>query len=470
MSAELATQAATRPAQTVRHRRAGGVRWGRWALAYVVAAVAVLALLHLWRGGSYWLFSEGVYLATARALTDGARLYTEVAAAQPPPIFLLGAMLVELSESVLFVRGALAATTLAAGALVAAMVGRLTGRPLVAVAAGIASLLTPWTIREHATLTPDALAAAPLLAGALLAARPGRTSAFAGGTLAALGASLKLSFVLPVAAVALAARRRLAYAAGALLLAAALAIPSFAVWGGEMWENVVGAQGGSGFQLDRLPGLVGQTIWNLGPLLALGSLAWLGRDRSRDPALLRTTVALLLGSLALSVGYVKDGTYLNQLAVVEPVAVVLAACGLVWFVEDRGLLRLRRRLATAVAVAACVLVAVQSAALLALPESPYPFGNPFLSRAPGWELSEPEVDSAVEAARQCPSGVPYSGSPFVAFVAGRPLPGGQPDRFIVRQSSLHADLLARVRGDRPLCPYPELGGLPTGGAAEPPFK
>lgn len=427
-----------------------------------MAAALVVALEHLWRDQSYWNFSEGVYLVTARAVLDGASLYTDVAAAQPPPLFYLGAGLIAISESVLFVRGALAATTVATGALVAIIVGRLTGRPAPAVAAGLVALVTPWTLREHATLTPDPLAAAPLLGAALLAAREGRVAAGAAGALAALAGSLKLAFLLPAAAVWLFARRRGAFLAGALAAGGALAIVSFAAWGSALWDNLVGAQGETGFQLGSLPGLVGQTLWNIGPLLLLAGLAWTMRHRARDPALFRTALALLVGSLGLTLTFLKNGTYLNTLVAVEPVAVALAAAGLVWFVEDRSLLASRRRIATAVVGLACALMAAQSISLVVAPESPIPFGNPFLSRAPGHELSEAEVRRAADVGRACPPGVPYSGSPFIAFVADRPVPGGQPDRFIVGEAGVHRGFRQAVDDDRPVCPYPTVGGLPEG--------
>lgn len=445
------------------HGRTGS--WGAWGALYLVGAAAVVTLEHLWRGESYWNFSEGVYLVTARAVLDGASLYTDLAAAQPPPLFYLGAGLIAISDSLLFVRGALALTTVATGALVAVVVGRLTGRPAVAVTAGLVALATPWTIREHATLTPDPLAAPLLLAAALLAARPGSRAAAAGGALATLAGSLKLAFLLPAAAVWLFARRRGAFLAGALGAGAGLAIVSLAVWGSALWDNLVGAQGETGFQLGSLPGLVGQTIWNIGPLLLLAGLAWRSRHRARDPALLRSVLALLAGSLGLTLSFLKNGTYLNTLVAVEPVAVAAAAAGLVWFLEDRSVLAARRRIATGAVAVACALMAAQSASLLALPESPVPFGNPFLSRAPGHELSEAEVRRAAEVARSCPPGAAYSGSPFIAFVADRPVPGGQPDRFIVGEADLHAGFRRAIRRDAPLCPYPSVGGLPEGGNA-----
>lgn len=444
-------------------------RW-RWPAVYLLAAVALVLLEHIWRGESYWNFSEGVYLVTARTVLEGGALYTDVAAAQPPPLFFLGAGLLAVSDSLLFVRGALALATVATGALVAVVVARLTGRPAAAVGAGLVTLVMPWTIREHATLTPDPLAAAPLLGAALLAARPGSRAAAVGGALAALAGSLKLAFLLPAAAIWLFARRRLSFLAGALVAGAALAIASLAVWGSALWDNLVGAQGETGFQIGSLPGLVGQTAWNLGPLLLLACLAWIARARARDRALLRTTAALLVGSLGLTLTFLKNGTYLNTLVAVEPVAVALAATGLVWFLEDSTVLAARRRVAMAIAALACAVIAAQSLSLLALPESPIPFGNPFLSRAPGHELSEAEVGLAAEAARSCGADAPYSGSPFIAFVADRPVPGGQPDRFIVGEAGLHSEFRRAIADDARPCPYPAVGGLPEGGNAGPLVK
>lgn len=437
-----------------------------WAALFGVAAVAIVALEHLWRGDSYWNFSEGVYLMTARAVLEGGDLYASVAAAQPPPLFYLGAGLMGLSDSLLFVRGALGLTTLAVGALVAVIVARVTGRAAAGVIAGLAALITPWTLREHATLTPDPLAAAPLLAAALLAARPRSRAAALAGAIGALAAALKLAFLLPLAAIALAARRRAAFVIGALCLGAALAIASFAAWGGAVWDNLVVAQGDTGFQFGSLPGLIGQSAWNLGPLVALSALALLARRRARDPALLRSLVALAAGSLALGVTFIKGGTYLNTLAVIEPALVALAAVGVTLFLEDRSLLAPHRRLASLAVGALCAVMVVQSAILFANPEGPLGFGNPFLSRDPGHELSEEQVRLAAERARECPPGAPYSGSPFIAYVADRSVPGGQPDRFIVGESDVHADLREHVAADAPLCPYRRLGGLPEGGNIE----
>lgn len=462
------TVATAAEASDRRGRAEGGALPGwAWAALFAVAAVAIVALEHLWRGESYWNFSEGVYLMTSRAVLDGRELYADVVAAQPPPLFYIGAGLMGISDSLLFVRGALGLSTVAVGALVAAIVSRVTGRPVAGVIAGLVALVTPWTLREHATLTPDPLAAAPLLAATLLAARPSGRSAAIAGAIGALAAALKLAFLLPLAAVAVVARRRGPFLVGALLAGGALAVASFAAWGGAVWDNLVVAQRQTGFQFGSLPGLIGQSAWNLGPLVVLCGLAVVARERARDPALLRSLIALAAGSLALGLTFLKGGTYLNTLAVIEPALVALAAVGVTFFIEDRRLLTRRRRLASLAVVGMCGVLAAQSAILFARPEGPLGFGNPFLSRDPGHELSEEQVRLAAERARECPPGAPHSGSPFIAFVADRQVPGGQPDRFIIGESNVHAGLRDRIGTAAPLCPYRRVGGLPEGGSLEP---
>lgn len=425
---------------------------GPWLLGFLAAAAGVLALEWLWQGETYWLYSEGVYLATARSVAGGAQLYEQVAAAQPPPIFYIGAGLLEISGSLLFVRAALSLVSVVTGGLVALSVWRLTGRRAAAALAGVASLLMPWTLREHATLTPEPLATPLLLGAALLAARS-RLAAIA-GAVATLAVTLKLAFALPAVAVGVAAVRRTRFFVAAAAVCLVLAGAFLAVWGRPLIDNLVVAQGQAGFQPEILPGLYAQAIWNLAPLVALAALALLARDRARDAALLRTLVALLAGSLALVVTFVKDGSYLNVLAVIEPAAVPLAAAGLVWLVEGRSWPGRGRRFVPLAAFASCVFVAAQSLGVLLSPANPIVFGNPFLSRPPGQELSDEGVRQAAARARACPPGVPYSGSPFVAFVAGRQLPADQPDQFIVAKAATHFDLQERIIRARPGCPSP----------------
>lgn len=427
------------------------------AAAFIAAAVAVVALEWWWQGKTYWLYSEGVYLATSREVLDGAELYEQVAAAQPPLLFLLGAGLLEISDSILFVRAAVSLATVVTGCLVALAVWRLTGRRGAAVVGGLASLVTPWMLREHAALTPEPLAAPLLLGSALLAARA-RLAPLAGG-LAVVAASLKLAFVLPAAALAIAAASRRRFLAGAVAAAAALGLAFLLRWGQPLIDNVVVAQRQAGFQPELLPGHIAQAVWNLAPLVALASLAVLRREHARELPLLWTLTALAAGSLGMLFSLAKDGTYLNVLAAIEPLCVPLAVAGIVWLFEDRGWPARGRRLARAAAAGAVLFIGVQSLTLVASPRNPVGFGNPFLSAAPRQILSSEAVDRAVRQARKCPPGVPYSGVPYVAFIAGRPLPGGQPDGFIVNKAAVHRGLRRAVDRDRPRCPRAPLAPI-----------
>ena len=426
-----------------------------WWLGFVALAALVLALEWLWQGKTYWLYSEGVYLATARAVGDGATLYRDLAAAQPPPLFYLGAALLEVSDSILWIRGALATVSIVTAALVAIAVWRLTGHRTASGAAGIASLVLPWTLREHATLTPEPLAAPLLIGAALLAARP-RLAAPA-AALGLLAATLKLAFLLPVAAIGVFAAARARFFVAAVVLGLATAAVWLAIWGQPLIDNLIVAQGETGFQIGILPGHFAQAIWNLAPLVLLAALALSARDHARDPALLRTLAALAGGSLLLVVTFVKEGTYINLIALIEPVLVPLAAAGLVWLFSEAVRTAPGRRIVPIAAWASLALIGLQSLGILLAPGNPLVFGNPFLD-APGRVLSSKGVDLAIARARACPPGVPYSGEPYFAFVADRPLPAGQPDLFIVREAPVHAQLRDEVSRALPRCPEAPKGG------------
>ena len=195
-----------------------------------------------------------------------------------------------------------------------------------------------------------------------------------------------------------------------------------------------------------------QGAWNVAPLAGLCALALVLRGRSADPALARTLTALLVGALALFATLVKDGSYLNFLTVVELPAVVLAVAGLRWAFADwaRGV---GSGAGVGIGALACVaLVAAQSVALLVSPDRPLVFVRPLSAPAHGRLLSDTQVRDAVAAARGCPDGVAYSGEPYLAFVARRPMPGGQPDQFIVSEAAVHAARRRAVAAVQPRCP------------------
>src|SRR4051794_40793932 len=77
-------------------------------------ALGIVALIveHLVRGNSYWDYSEGVYLFSSRLLLHGGDLYGSIVAAQPPPLFAVGAGLLSISDTLSWVRWAVGAVEL----------------------------------------------------------------------------------------------------------------------------------------------------------------------------------------------------------------------------------------------------------------------------------------------------------------------------------------------------------------------
>jgi hypothetical protein len=413
----------------------------------------MLAALFAWQGQSFWESSEGVYAYTARALLDGSSPYGEVAAAHPPPLFWTGAAALAVADSIWMLRGLLGLVAQLGGGLVALSVWRLTRNGPATVIAGLASLITPWAIREHAILIPESFAAPLLMAAALLAAGRPKWSA-AAGAVAAVATSFKLAFALPLIAIGVVAADRRRYAVGAALTLVVLGGLFLAIFGRPLVDNVLVAQAQTGtVRLDDVVGLWAQAAWNALPLLALAAVAWGLRHRALDDALLRTLTALLVSAILLLGTLLKTGAYLNVLVILEPPAVALGAAGLTWlFAELRARLDARARLARIAAVATVTLVLAQSVSLLVSPADPEVFVRPFSRPAHARTLSSDEVEQRAATARSCPDGVPFSGPAYIAFLADRRMPGNQPDQFIVSNAAVHAELARKARRDRPRCP------------------
>ncbi len=436
------------------------------AVLYALPAIAVVAALRAWRGVSYWEFSEGAYALTARMLLEGASLYDQVLAAQPPLLFYAGAAVLAVDDSLEALRAALALPLLVTGLLVALAVWRLTQSRPVAVATGLAALVTPWTLHEQTLLMPETLAAPLLMAGALLASS-GRRAKW-GGAAAAVAASCKLAFLLPLAAVALASRSRARYVAGAAVAGGLLWAGFLALHGAPLFDNVVRAQWDTGRHSARLvAGLWAQAGWNLAPLLLLAALVWPLRHRACDPWLARSLAGLAAGSVALLITLVKHGSYLNVLALAEPPLVALAGAGLCWLWRERrsragaagaASVRPRRVLALGsgsslgVAAILAALLAAQSVSLLASPGRPGIFARPLSEASHGWTLSSDGVQRSVRLSSRRGAAARPELRPFIAFLARRSLPGGQPDRFILQHAAIHSDVLratlAEVRAER----------------------
>jgi hypothetical protein len=419
---------------------------------YALSAVAVLAALYFWEARAYIDQSDGVYAYTARAALHGSDLYGEIAAAQPPTLYWLGAGILAVHDSVWGLRAGLSVVLLLTGVLVALAVWRLTAHALVAGLAGLVAMLAPWTLHEHTALLPETLATPLLLAGAVASARP--RSAVAGGALLAVAVTAKLAFLLPAAAVILAACRRRDCLRGFALALTALALVFAAAYGSDLVDNAIVAQLQSGrHALRDVVELLVQSAWNELPLLLVAALAWRYRHEARDPALLRALLALTIGAGALVTTYYKQGTVHQVLLVLEAPACALAASGALWFGRDlrlRARIPLRARMLAVTVVGCVALVGAQSVSFLISPTNPALFPRPSGPEL-GWLLDDGEVDAAVAEARRCAPGVPYSGPPYLAFVAQQEMPGDQADRFII-SSEVNARFARAARAERVRCP------------------
>ncbi|MEA2436426.1 MAG: hypothetical protein QOF65_982, partial [Thermoleophilaceae bacterium] len=299
----------------------------RVLLAGLALSVVVAIAEHVQRGHGYWDYSEGVYLFTSRLLLRGHDLYGSVVAAQPPPLFLIGAGLLAIHDSLEWVRAVIGALQVGTALLAAAVVWRVTGIRAAAVVAAPLSLVTPWVLHEHGSLIPEMIAA-PLLLGGILLARERRHAHWLGITVALL-ATVKLSYALPaVALIAVSGDWR--RAARWALVAAVLEIAvTFAVFGTAVWRDTVEAQFQSGhIPFHSLVGELGQIAWHLCGLVVAALLAWHHRRRARDRRTLLVAGTVAFATLITLVSIWKLGTSLNSVVPAEVTLVPLAVSGI----------------------------------------------------------------------------------------------------------------------------------------------
>jgi Glycosyltransferase family 87 len=430
----------------------------------VVLAVGIveMVLLALWQHNGYWDVSDGVYALTAREVIHGTRLYHAVVGAQPPPVYLFGALLLALHDGLSALRTGLALCDLAVATLVAVAVARLTGERWLAILAGLAAPLLPISLHEHAQLTPETLAAPLVLLGALCCSRRER-AALGGGALALAGAC-KFAFVLPALAIVLVAASRRRALAGFLGTAVVLAAAALAVFGGALWTETVRAQFEVGdASLHYAGGLLAQGLWNELPLI-LGAAVVVHAARQarqrrtqraatatlpeelRDQPLLRTIAAAALAGLVLALTLFKHGSYINVFVVAEPPLLVLASVGVLLAWRSP-----RRRVRVAVGVVGALL-ALQSLSLLISPTDAVFARRPFAHSGLQAALAPAGVARVLAAARRCSPTTAYSGAPYFAFLADLRMPGGQPDQFMLRYASADAAFARRAAADQPRCP------------------
>lgn len=414
-----------------------------WALL----AGAVLVGLAVWQGHAYWEYSDGVYSLSARQVLQGEIPYHDFAAAQPPPLYYVGAAVLTVSDTPMAIRAAMALCAATTSLLVLLTVLRLTRWPAAALLAAVACLVTPWALREHAQLLPETLAA-PVLMGAIITSSQRRRGAATGG-LAALAVTLKLAFIMPALVIVFFARGRRSAAMTFAIAAIALTGSGLLVFGIPLWTNIVGAQVQTGrASIHQVFGLWMQGAWNLLPLLVPAGILWTAREAVMDPPLARSLLVGTCGCLLLLATLFKHGSYLTILVVIEPPLVCLAATSIA--------LLLRRRAATTqgsrlpkmlLAGLAATLGIAQAASLLISPAHPAVFARPLSASEPGRGLSSSEVMARANRIRRCPQDSAYGGAPYLAFVAGRRAPGSQPDQFLIATAPALATFRARSAAD-----------------------
>ena len=416
------------------------------ALVYGVAAVGLLALLYVWQRGAYPNYAEGVYLDSSRRILDGALPYRDFVAAHPPLLFYSGAALLSAWDSIDGVRALLALAPLVTGGLVATAVLRLTGSSPGAVLAGLAAIVAPWSLHEHALLMPETFGA-PLVMGAALLAARARTAAWA-GLLAAVAVGFKWPFLLCGSRWRLRRRPR-----GATSRRSPAGSPR-----GSCSRSRCSEPGGS-TTISWSPSSrsAGRTCARSAPTSCRGrgtcSRCWCRRPSVSPSGTARATrrccarsAAAGLAAFVLVGTITKTGTYLNSIVLLEPPLVALAAAGAVWLLREG-----RPRWGIAAVAAALLLVCVQAASFVAGPDDPGLFLRPFSARGHVWTNADATA-RAVAAARRCPQGVAYSGQPFIAFVARRRMPGGEPDQFLMAKSPVASRAAAKAAAEPQRCP------------------
>jgi hypothetical protein len=242
------------------------------AIQAVLLGALALAIVQIVRGLGFWEPSEGVYALTSRMFLHGGDLYGGLAAAQPPPLFLVGAGLLAVHDGMTWLRLAMGIVQLGGALLGATAVWRMTASVTATALTAPVALLVPWGVHDSGALTPELLAPPLLLGGALLAQRPDRAAVV--GVLAGVCAYAKVPYLLPAAVLVLCADDRGRAARWALAVLALEVVAATAVFGGGLWRDTLHAQSQSGYRdLSNLAGVWAQAAWTLGWLAVPAAVA-----------------------------------------------------------------------------------------------------------------------------------------------------------------------------------------------------
>lgn len=412
-------------------------------------AVGLSALVMALRWHQDWGDSEGTYALTARSLMHGGDLYGDLVVAQPPVLFVAGAGILAIGDSLELLRAAMVVLQLVALALLALAVWRMTRSRWALALTPPLGVLLPWTVHQQGSFQPEALAL-PLLAGALVLAPRPRGLIWAGALLA-IAVAVKLPMAIPALLGLWAAADRSAAAAGFAATLAVLGAASLAAFGPGVIDYTVLAQLEVGRHAPRpLAGVLVQAAWNLTPLafgVLAAAVAWRDGWRTRDPRQARVAVALGAGTTLTLASTTKVGTSLSVMPPVEALLLPLAMAGAAVWLEGATL---RRR---ALAAALVAFLIAQSVSLLADPRhGGAVFLRPLSPPAWGIAYTQREVDARVSALQRCPRTWSSSQDPAITFRAHRRMPGGQPDLFLPVRARRLAGVARRVADDARRCP------------------
>ena len=422
---------------------------GRTLIAAIAAGGAALLAVHLLLLHTYWDYSEGVYALSSRLILHGSDLYGQMVGAQPPGVFLAGAGLLLIHDSLEWLRFGVALLQLGAGLIAGQIVYRVTGNRVAAVLTPAAILLTPWAVHEHGALTPE-LVALPVMLGATLLSVERRWTSCA-GLLCGVLVLVKLPFAIPAIAIVLISADRRRTAAWALATVIVGLGATTVIAGSNFWRDVVTAQTHVGVRsLGLLKGFWAQAAWNVLGLLVAAAVAVVGRERARDRPMLNAAIALSIANVITFLTNFKVGTGLNVTVPVEASLIPLAVIGTVFAARAAREHTPRGPACAAACAAGAAFTLAQSVSLIASPHNPVPFLRAF--SAPAWEITmtREQLDAAVAAARACPPGAPYD-TPLIAMIAGRRPPAGQPDGFLPLHSSTLASVAAQIRAVGNVC-------------------
>lgn len=420
----------------------------------VAVALALSAALLKLRWHQDWNVSEGTYALTARALAEGGDLYGDLVVAHPPLMFVFGAGVLSLGDSLDLLRIVVVVLQLGALGMLSLVVWRLTRSGWATAFVAPLGVLLPWTVHEQGLFTAEPLAL-PLLAGAaVLGARP-HGSAWAGALLA-VAVGVKLPMLIPalVGLWFVADRRRATVAFGAVLVV--VVGGSLAAFGTGVVEQAILAQ----TEVDRhspkyIAEITVQAGWNLAPVL-LGVLALVVAHRrgwrSADEAQWRMAVGMAVGIALTYASVLKDGTSLTVLPPIEALLLPLAVVG-GWLWVSGVVAPARRRAVRVAAALALAFLLIQPLSLLTdARHGGRLFLRPFSGAAWGINLARDETDSQVAQLTQCPAPVASNLTTTVTFRAQHRMPGDQPDTFLLSRARRLADAQRAVVADMPRCP------------------